>query len=132
MTNHELKPITLADFLMGREVEYPLTDAMEGNATRMVEAVNRLQYLYNKQLRVSSGYRPGHYNTRAGGAAKSAHVTCEACDLADPKQELSDWLKSTPQVLITLGLYMEEPSRTPTWCHVQIRPTKSGNRVFNP
>lgn len=118
------------ELLMGRDNEYPLSEEQESNLTKLMAAINKLRMAYGKPLRVSSGYRPGHYNKQAKGAKRSAHLTCEAVDFVDTDKQLKDWLVENVQVLVDCGLYMEAAEATPGWCHVQIRPTK--NRIFKP
>lgn len=113
---------------MGREVEYPLTPELEENLEKLLVAVNKLRDLYGKPMMVSSGYRPGHYNTDAGGAKNSTHCLCMAVDFHDQDKALKEWI--TVEILEQCDLYQEDPSRTNTWLHVQIRPTH--NRVFIP
>lgn len=120
--------ISRAEILMDREQEYPLTAEMEKNLDKLLIAVNKLRTAYGKPMYVSSGYRPGKYNQAAGGASKSSHLTCEAVDFKDADGAIKAWI--TVKILEDCGLYMEWPGATPTWCHVQIRPTKS--RVFKP
>lgn len=120
--------ITRDEILMSRDKVFPLSKTLGSNLTKLLAAVNKLRTLYGKPMYVSSGYRPGHYNTDAAGAAGSPHVTCEAVDFKDSDKKLKEWI--TPEVLIECGLYQEDPSRTPTWLHVQIRPTS--RRVFKP
>ena len=120
--------ISREEILMGRDAEYPLTPELEANLTSLLEAVNKLREAYGKPMYVSSGYRPGKYNVAAHGAPNSAHCLCMAVDFHDSDGALKDWV--TVGILEACGLYQEDPSRTPTWLHVQIRPTR--NRVFKP
>lgn len=120
--------ISRDELLMGRDAEFPLTDELEANLQRLLTAVNKLRTLYAKPMFVSSGYRPDHYNTDAGGAPDSPHRFCEAVDLHDRDNAIKNWI--TVEILEQCGLYQESPESTPTWCHVQVRPTL--NRVFVP
>jgi len=120
--------ITRAEILMGREVKNPLDPALEANLAKLLIAVNKLRALRNKPMHVSSGYRPGSFNTKAGGSKRSAHLSCEAVDFSDKDGQLKAWI--TEDILISCGLYMEAGESTPTWVHVQIRPTKA--RIFKP
>lgn len=122
--------ISRKEILMGRERDYPLTPEMDKNLEKLLEALNKVRQAYGKVMIVSSGYRPGHYNNAAGGARRSAHQTCEAVDFADPNKELAQWCLANIQVLIDAGLYLESPTYTPTWVHLQTRPTKK--RIFLP
>lgn len=127
-----LEFVTRAEILMGREGEYPLTPILQRNLSNLLSQLNVLRRRYGKPMIVSSGYRPGKYNVQAGGAPRSAHLTCEACDFHDPRRELRDYILANPEILDLCELYMEDPRRTPTWVHLQTRPTPSGNRVFIP
>lgn len=122
--------ISRAEVLMGRDTEYPLDAKLEANLKKLLIAVNKLRELYGKPMIVSSGYRPGKYNKAAGGAKNSSHLTCEAVDFKDHDGALKAWI--TVDILKQCGLWQEEPSRTPTWLHVQIRSIPSGSRVFKP
>lgn len=127
--------ITRAEILMGREVEYPLNPILESNLNILLTRLNKLRQLFGKPMRVSSGYRPGRFNkakamgTKHDGAKDSAHLYCMAVDFYDPNRELVKFcMANKGAILKQCGLYMEKPSQTPTWCHLQIRPTK--NRIF--
>jgi hypothetical protein len=88
--------------------------------------------VYGKPLSVSSGWRPGIFNKKAGGANNSAHITCEAIDIHDADGEFAKWCLDNLDVLEKAGLYMEDPSRTIGWVHLQTRAPASGKRVFLP
>lgn len=124
--------ITLREYLMGRDATSPLTTELALNAASLLASVNFIRAKYDKVLLVSSGYRPGALNTAAKGAAKSPHLTCEAIDLSDPNGTLAKWLMANLKLLEQVGLYMEAPSHTPGWVHLQTRRPKSGNRIFLP
>lgn len=115
---------------MGRDKDNPLSLAQMKNLDKLLTAVNVVREKYARPMRVTSGYRPAAINAAVGGAKKSAHMSCEACDFADPDGRLARWCISNLDILIAAGLYMESPKATPGWVHLQIRPTK--NRVFTP
>jgi hypothetical protein len=81
---------------------------------------------------VSSGYRPGAYNKAAGGAQRSLHMTCQACDFRDPDGQLDLWLMRNVGMLQDFGLYLEHPEWTPGWTHLQSVAPVSGSTVFKP
>lgn len=118
------------EVLMGRDKDAPLSPEQKANLDRLVVALNVVRQAYGKPMRVSSGYRPGVFNLKAGGAKKSAHLTCEACDFADEDGELAAWCLKNVPLLEKAGLYLENPSFTKGWVHLQTRPTK--NRIFVP
>lgn len=120
--------ITREEILMGRDTQYPLSNEHALNLRVLLARLNYLRTDWGRPMVVSSGYRPGHYNKLAGGATKSTHLSCEAVDIRDPKGELAAWL--TPERLVHYGLYMENPSYTKGWVHLDIR--VRNNRIFNP
>lgn len=115
---------------MGREVEYPLTPDQVANLARLLESLNKFRSAYGKPMLVTSGYRPGRYNVQAGGAPNSAHLTCEACDFADPEGLLDEFCSKNTKLLDSCGLWLEHPDSTPGWTHLDIRARK--NRIFRP
>jgi hypothetical protein len=122
--------ISRDEILKNREKEFPLSSELEANLSLLLQRVNKLRLLWAKPMIVTSGYRPGRYNKAAGGAEKSAHLTCQAVDISDPKGEIGLWLFNNIQILKDCGLWMEHPGDTPTWCHLQTVPPKSGVRIF--
>lgn len=126
-------PVTEEDFLKKRDVKDPLTHQMRDNMKKLLDKVNQLLLMYGGiYYGVSSGYRPASINAAVGGAKKSAHMECQAIDLRDPKGALAKWCEEHQKHLVDLGLYLESPAHTSGWCHLQIRPTKSGKHVFLP
>lgn len=140
--------ITMRDFWMHRDSMYPLqlsTD-IKANAERTVNLVNTLLeraaaagiYPSNGAAGygcVNSGWRPQAVNSQTPGAAKnSKHMDGLAIDVADDDGELDNWLMTTDgqAALVEIGLWMEHPSATKGWCHLQSMPPKSGNRTFYP
>lgn len=119
-----------SEYLKDREIEYPLDDVLKQNMKALLAKLDIVRLDWGKPLVISSGYRPGRYNQVAGGAKNSAHLTCEAVDLVDSSGDLAAFL--TEDKLVIYGLYLENPVRTPGWCHLQTRAPKSGNRIFNP
>ncbi len=120
------------EVLMGRDTEFPLTPELEKNLRMLLASLNQFRGLYGIPMVVSSGYRPGHYNKDAGGAAHSNHMTCRACDFHDPDGALAFFCANRLDVLEKCGLYLELPSHTKGWVHLQVIAPKSGNRVFVP
>lgn len=120
--------ISRDEILMGRDVEFPLDSQLEANLANLLIAVNKLRGLYGKPMFVSSGYRPGPFNWDAHGAPNSPHIICQAVDFHDQDNKIKDWL--TEEILTQCGLYQEDPEYTPTWVHVQIKPTI--HRIFKP
>ena len=129
----EAPAITMAEFLMGRDQLYPLTDDLKAHAQVTVDRVNQLLAKFGSKRKVDSGYRPEAINDRTANAAKnSKHEICEACDLEDKDGKLWQWAVHNLAVLKEIGLWMEDPRWTPDWLHVQIVAPASGRRVFVP
>lgn len=140
--------ITITDYFMGRRELYPMsvTPDLEREAIRTVELANKLivqAESYGVKFHtnpttgsyVSSGWRPATVNASTPNAApNSKHMTGQAVDIYDPDGDLDDWLMSGigQATLNALGLWMEHPSATKTWSHIQTIPPRSGNRVFYP
>lgn len=122
--------ITLDQYLMGRKEG--LTSDLLSNAQDTINKVNRLLQLFGSTRKVTSGYRPAAINAAVGGAKKSNHMLCKACDLEDKDGKLDAWCYDNQPKLAEIGLWLEHPSATPGWCHLQTVPPKSGVRVFRP
>ncbi len=127
--------ITLADFYMGRDRRFPdeLTDEKRSNAEETIDKANQLLERFGETRKVNSGWRPASINKSTVGAApKSKHMECLAIDLEDKDGSLDAWCLENLEVLQEIGLWLESPDATPNWCHIQIVPPRSGNRVFKP
>jgi len=140
--------ITLADYYMGRREQYQLqcSPEIEHNAVMIVGLANALMtqaetygVRFQVNLRtgsfVSSGWRPATVNEVTPGAAvNSKHITGQAIDLYDPDGDLDDWLMTGEgqAALVALGIWIEHPSATKGWTHLQSVPPRSNRRVFYP
>lgn len=136
--------ITAEQFYKGRDKLYvsELTDEIRENASITLERANLFLARFYKEVRTdypnrgcNSGWRPLAINGNTPNAAKkSKHLLGQAIDIADPDKKLAEWMmtKAGKSALEEIGLWAEHPSATPGWCHVQIVPPRSGNRVFYP
>jgi hypothetical protein len=124
--------ITRDEVLMGRDKEFPLNSELEKNLEILLKALNKFRAIYGKPMVVSSGYRPGKHNKSAGGALKSNHVICLACDFQDSDGKLDDFCLKNQSILESCGLWLEHPMATPGWVHLQAVAPRSGRRVFIP
>ena len=138
--------ITLTQYFMGRDKKYPqdLSNEIRENAAKTVSQVNLLLGLAVAQgvtlelhpstgTLVSSGWRPPSVNKATPGAAlRSKHMTGHAIDVYDPDGDLDEWCLYHLSALESVGLYLEHPSATKGWCHLQTLPPRSGKRVFFP
>lgn len=135
--------ITLEQFYMGRDKTYAseLTAEIKKNATETVRRINLLLALFYAanpkaaKRSVNSGWRPAAINAGVKNAApKSKHMLCLAGDLSDDDEALDKWCMTEAgrEAMETVGLWLEHPSATPRWCHLQTVAPRSGNRVFYP
>lgn len=140
--------ITLADYFMGRRENHSLemTPQIEKNALLTVELANTflkaaeiagcdVEMNPRTHSPVSSGWRPPSLNSVTPGASpRSRHMTGQAIDLYDPDGDLDNFAMSDEgqECLHELGLWLEHPSATKGWCHLQTVPPRSGKRVFYP
>lgn len=132
--------LTLEDWITSsgkfpeRATSPELTGDVEIAATILLEKVNTL--LFNAGIAeaiISSGFRPSAVNAKIGGAKKSAHMSGLAIDLEDAKGVIKDLVKKYPKTLRRLGLFMEDPASTPTWCHLDyVDRVDRPNRIFKP
>ena len=127
-------PVTRFD----RRLEYAWDDELFNNANIMIsrlnQLANRLPLNLRNSLQITSAYRPGKYNSRAGGAPNSLHTTCRAIDLANLSNALGIYLLENPSILEGCNLWAEHPEATlrTRHIHLQIVPPASGNRFFYP
>lgn len=129
--------ITLEKYWMGRDKTHTeeLTIEHFHWASEMVRKANLLLDRYIRANpdavrpeHVNSGWRPVAINAKVKGAAKlSNHTTCKAIDLGDPDNKLDRWLLTDAGQLALeeCELWMEHPSATPGWCHLQLVQNRS-------
>lgn len=113
--------ITLDDYLMGRQSQYAeeLSDNnVIEHATVLLEQVNGFLSALNLKAKVRSGWRPKEINQRVGGSLGSYHIVGRAIDLSDNSGCLKKVIETQSSLLRTFNLWMEHPSKTPTWCHL--------------
>ena len=112
------------------------------NLEELLKKINIIRAAYGKPMIVTSGYRSmaDHLRIysqkgitdRSKIPMASNHLYGRACDISDPNKQLQAWCKQNEALLASVGLWMEDFSATPTWCHFQILPPKSGKRFFMP
>lgn len=133
--------ISLDDYLTHWQLHYPqaavpddeLTDEMRADAETTVDKAIELLDQFGEERGLTSGWRPREVNVLVPGAAQfSQHMLCRAIDIADPLGDLDEWCLDNYNRMVELELWQEHPASTKGWCHVQIVPPKSGNRVFYP
>jgi hypothetical protein len=132
--------ITLEDYFGRLSFREAPSEIVRSNALGLIAKVNGLLLALAaagieaaKAPIVNSGWRPAWHNkTIANAAPNSKHITGEAVDVADPDGEIDEYLLAHQDLLIGHGLYIEHPSATKGWSHLQCVPPRSGNRVFFP
>jgi hypothetical protein len=133
---------------MGRDKSHPfdLSTQVRSNAETTVQLVNKLIQRAKAagvtfELHpvtgsvLSSGWRPPSVNANTPrAAARSKHITGQACDIYDPDGDLDEWLMTDEgqKALVEIGLWHEHPSATKGWAHVQTIPPNSKRRTFYP
>lgn len=110
----------------------------EQNLIKLCEALNIIRKAWAKPMVITSGLRS--WEEHAAIYQKiglkppkfSAHLSGEAADVWDRDRELKKFCVENLPLLEKAGLYMEDPTKTLTWVHLQTRPPRSGNRIFLP
>lgn len=138
--------ITLKEYLTAsgdhpeRENSEELTQELLDNAGVLLDKVNNflnelkdIETIAGTQS-VSSGFRPSDVNKSIPGAAlHSNHMICKAIDLKDKDGSLDEAVGKHPELLRKYGLWREDPSSTPNWCHLDyaVRADRP-SRTFHP
>lgn len=120
---------------MGRDKDHPLTPEQEANLNKLLTALNKFRAAYGKPMKVSSGYRPQAINAAVGGAKRSAHMECMACDFQDADGAIDAFAVECDKkgLLKEWGLWLEHPDDTKGWCHLDIRDRgKRKSNIFKP
>lgn len=129
--NSPMPLLTLEQYFMGRDADYPLNEGLIKNASSVILRANLLLHFFGEYRHITSGYRPKEINDKIPGAAKnSLHMICMAVDLEDHGQRLSHFCIENKDSLIQARLWMESPKPGAKHCHLQIIPPLSGKRVF--
>jgi hypothetical protein len=130
--------ITLSEYLMGRDKDYPLDTRQALNAADLLSRVNYLFGRLNLHAPVSSGYRPSAINEAVNGAKMSTHTMCAGIDLLDQYGKIGILLSKRTDLLKECGLWIENPDYTKklvngvlvNWVHLDTKERK--NIIFNP
>lgn len=130
--------LSLKQYWMNRDQTHQseLTEEIKQNAQNLVAHVNAFlnDLEWTGKVVVSSGWRPPSVNQTVKGAAKkSLHQLGLAVDIQDVNGELAVKIKEKPELLEKYGLWMEDPSYTKTWTHLDLG-TRSPRpiRIFIP
>jgi uncharacterized protein YcbK (DUF882 family) len=139
----------IEDLIRSDRLLIPVTHLEALNET--VKRVSKIEAAYGKDLTVSSGYRSKsdheriykRINDRRLASGKEAlrvpwgskHLSGEAVDCLDAKQELQKFILENVHLLEEHGLWCEDfkyTSAPVAWVHFQTVAPKSGNRFFKP
>jgi|TARA_R110000868_G_scaffold59842_3_gene183517 hypothetical protein len=120
----------IGQHIAGHEEE--LTDEIRANAEILCGRANQLIAEFGEDRGLRSGWRPAAINKSAGGATRSRHMTGQAIDVEDDDGLLDAFCRQNIILLEQLELWLEDGAATPTWCHVQCVPPRSGRRFFIP
>ena len=85
--------ISVEEYLMGRDKEFPLDMLQARNMADLLSRVNWLFGKLNIKSKVSSGYRPSAINKKIGGAKMSTHTLCAGIDIVDSNKHIADLLR---------------------------------------
>lgn len=128
-----MRYISVDEFLMGRITVDQLSPEQMANMNTVIPRANELLEAFGQFRKVNSGFRSQADQQRINPSApKSKHLLCAAIDLSDSDGELKKFVLANLPLLAKIGLWIENPDKTPGWVHVQCLPPNSGNRVFNP
>lgn len=126
--------LTVIDYLTQHEQQDNVPPEVATNAADLIPRVNSLLNEPDcpvAEFELRSGYRPPAFNSAVPNASRtSKHMTGDAVDVSDNDGAIDAWL--TDAILERHGLYREAPDATPSWCHLQQMPPRSGHRTFNP
>lgn len=103
------------------------------NFIQLLAVCNVIRHAYGKPMYVNSGLRSQADQARINPSApKSKHLLGQAVDFRDNDGKLWKWFMDNMDLCEKLGVYFEDKASTPTWCHLQTVPPKSGKRIFKP
>lgn len=99
---------------------------------QLVDKLNQIREAYGKAMGLTNAFRcPIHNATIPGAAKKSKHMDGHAADVADGSGEFAKWIVSR---LDHFDIWIEDPSQTIGWIHIQCVPygswKKGMTRVF--
>jgi len=107
------------------------TVEQSSNLVKLAGIISRLEDKMGQCFTVTSGLRTPQDQMRINPLApNSAHLIGMAVDVADPKHIIYDFCVNNVQFLIDNGIWVEDERYTPSWTHLQTRPTI--RRFFSP
>lgn len=97
--------------------------------------MNIVRVEYGLPMRITSGVRSQEEEMRIDPAhPDSAHTKGAAVDILDPDPDkrLWNWCLDHIDLMVELGLYLEDRLYSPNHVHFQWWAPLSGNRIFKP
>lgn len=125
--------LSMSEFLKGTTFEAQ-TPEIQANLTKLLGCMNQVRTAWARPMTTTSGLRTmeDHLRIYRESAAKkgitfdqskvpmkSKHLFGQAVDIFDPKKELQTWCRANEALLLSIGVWMEDFSATPNWCHFQ-------------
>ena len=112
---------------------YATSPEIAQNLAILLDRINHVRAEIGKPMTVTSGLRNVVDQARINPSAPhSKHLTGQAVDIADADRTLRAWVLANLPLMEKIGLWIEDFGHTPTWCHFQVVPPKSGKRIFIP
>lgn len=136
----DFKMISLKEILKGTDYN-KLDTEIQNNLMDLLEALNKFRAEYKRAMNVTSGLRTKQDQIRIYNAKgitdeskipmNSPHISGEAADFADKDGKLKAFAIECDKngKLKQWGLWMEDPSVTISWIHLDIR--NRGDRKSN-
>jgi len=134
--------ISMDELLSNQAKLSELDAATQNNLNDLLIKINKIRTSWGKPMKVTSGLRTMQHHLAIYAAKgitdksripmKSNHLYGRAVDISDPNRDLQKWCKANEPLLVSIGLWMEDFSKTPTWFHFQTVSPVSGNRWFMP
>ncbi len=126
----------MSKYFTKSEVECRCGECGKTPSPEMLQVADTIREAWGSPLICTSGARCNAYTTYlrmmgVAAARKSAHIEGLAMDLRPIYGKLEDFQNFVIQNAETFGVWVEEPTATPSWCHIQIRPVGK-KRVFAP
>ena len=126
--------------------DYETNKIIDENLQTLFDRVIELQDAYGKEFIVTSGLRSDEKQAELIKQGKSTarlsnHLFGCAVDVLDSDGQIAEWVMLNLDACKRIGLWMESFESieklalkygTRRWAHFQIKPPKSGNRVFIP
>lgn len=124
--------ITFKELLSGHIIN-DLPILHQHNLEDLLVKMNKIRDAYGKPMIPTSGYRSLQDQMRINPKCpKSGHMRGECVDIQDSNDELREFILQNKQLIVDLGLYLEDFRYCKGWIHFSIKPPASGNRVFVP